>query len=151
MRIGVCLFQALKIARGEERMSAFRQALKVIVLPFRAAWFVVLSANFIIVSAVGLFFALFVAYGLALVFSYAFLPTEWTQALWRWAADLYAHSSWFKAATIIFFALLFLPILRYWPGRDPVADGTREREMTRLNEDLIAARRQEELRAKLRA
>jgi hypothetical protein len=151
MRIGVCLFQALKIARGEERMSAFRQALKVVVFPFRAAWFVVLSANFIIVSVVGLFFASFVAYGVALVFSYAFLPAEWTQALWQWASDLYAHSSWFKAATITFFALLFLPILRYWPGRDPVADGTREREMTRLNEDLIAARRQEELRAKLRA
>lgn len=99
----------------------------------------------------GLLFASFVAYGVAMVFSYAFLPTEWTQALWQWATDLYAHSSWFKAATITFFALMVLPILRFWPGRDPVADATREREMTRLNEDLIAARRQEELRAKLRA
>jgi len=132
-------------------MSAFRQSFKVVVLPFRAAWFVVLSANFIVLFALGLFLTSFVAFGVALVFSYAFLPTEWTRALWQWAADLYAHSSWFKAATITFFAMMFLPILRYWPGRDPVADGTRERKMTRLNEDLIAARRQEELRAKLRA
>lgn len=132
-------------------MSAFRQSLKVVVFLFRAAWFVVLSANFIIVSVVVLFFASFVAYGVALVFSYAFLPTEWTQALWQWAADLYAHSSLFKAATIIFFASLTLPILRFWPCRDPLVEAVREREMTRLNEDLIAARRQEELRAKLRA
>ncbi|MGO7402644.1 hypothetical protein ELI49_37345 [Rhizobium ruizarguesonis] len=132
-------------------MSAFRQSLKVVVFPFRAAWFVVLSANFIIAAAVGLFFASFVAYGVVLVFSYAFLPAEWTRALWQWAADLYAHSTWFKAATFTFFALVFLPILRFWPGRDPFADATREREMKRLNEDLIAARQQEELRAKLRA
>lgn len=132
-------------------MSALRQSLKVVAFPLRAAWFLVLSANIIIVSAVGLFLGSFVAYGVALVFSYAFLPAEWTQALWQWAADLYARSPWFKAATITFFALVLLPILRFWPARDPVADAPREREMTRLNEDLIAARQQEELRAKIRA
>jgi len=132
-------------------MSAFRQSLKVVVFPFWAAWFVVLIADFIIASAVGLIFASFVAYLVALIFSYAFLPAEWTQTLWLSATGLYAHSFWFKAATITFFALLFLPILRFWPRRDPVADTTRERQMVRLNEDLIAARRQRELRAQLRA
>jgi len=94
-------------------MSAFRQSLKVVVFPLRAAWFVVLSANIIIASAVGLIFASFVAYVVALIFSYAFLPAEWTQALWLSATGLYAHSFWFKAASITFSALLFLPILRF--------------------------------------
>ncbi|MBY5766636.1 hypothetical protein HFO06_26640 [Rhizobium leguminosarum] len=132
-------------------MSAARKALRVVVLPFRAAWFLMLIANFLAVSGVCLLVGAFVAYGIALAFSYAFLPAEWTQALWRWAADLYAQSSWFKAAALAFFTLLFLPILRFWPARDPVGDAAREREITRLNDDLIAARRQEQLRAKLRA
>ncbi|MGO7185812.1 hypothetical protein ACCT14_31585 [Rhizobium brockwellii] len=132
-------------------MLAARKALRVIVFPFRVAWLLVLIANCLAVSAASLFFASFVAYGIALAISYAFLPAEWTQALWQWAADLYALSSWFKAATIAFFTVLFSAILRFWPARDPVGDAAREREITRLNDDLIAARRQEQLRAKLRA
>ncbi|WP_245510456.1 hypothetical protein [Rhizobium leguminosarum] len=134
----------------EKDMLAARKALRVIVLPFRAACFLMLIANFLVLSAVSLFFASFVAYGVALAISYAFLPTEWTQALWQWAADFYAQSSWFKAAIIAFFTLLFSAILRFWPARDPVADAAREREIARLNDDLIAAQRQEQLRAKLR-
>jgi len=132
-------------------MASVRKVLRIVFLPFRAAWFLVLVANFLVVAAVCLFFASFVAYGFALAFSYAFLPTEWTEALWQWAASLYAHSSWFKAATILFFMVLFLPILRFWPGRDAVADAVREREIMQLNDALIAARRQEALRASLRA
>lgn len=132
-------------------MSAARKALRVVVFPFRVAWFLILIANFLALSAVILFFASFVAYGIALAISYTFLPAEWTQALWQWAADLYAQSSWFKAAIIAFFTLLFLPILRFWPARDSVADAAREREITQLNDDLIAARQQEQRRARLRA
>ncbi|MCQ1854997.1 hypothetical protein [Neorhizobium galegae] len=83
--------------------------------------------------------------------SCAFLPAESTQALWQWAVDLYAQSSWFKAAAVAFFTLLLLPILRFWPARDPVADAARECEINRLNDDLIAPRQQEQLRARLRA
>ncbi|NKM48721.1 hypothetical protein GFL91_27955 [Rhizobium leguminosarum bv. viciae] len=132
-------------------MSAARKALRVVVFPFRAAWFLILIANLLAVSVVCLLVASFVAYGIALAFSYAFLPAEWTRALWQCAADLYAQSSWFKAATIAFFTLLFSGILRFWPARNTVADAAREREITRLNDDLIAARQQEQLRAKLRA
>ncbi|MBY5337077.1 hypothetical protein HFO99_24715 [Rhizobium leguminosarum] len=131
-------------------MSAARKALRVVVFPFRAAWFLTLIANFLVVSAVCLLVAFFVAYGIALAFSYAFLPVESTQALWQWAVDLYAQSSWFKAATVAFFTLLFSAILRFWPARDPVADAAQEREITRLDDDLIAARRQDQLRANLR-
>ncbi|AHF88322.1 hypothetical protein RLEG3_04270 (plasmid) [Rhizobium leguminosarum bv. trifolii WSM1689] len=132
-------------------MSAARKVLRVVVFPFRAAWFLILIANFLVVSAVCLLVASLLAYGVALAFSYAFLPAEWTQTLWRWVVDLYVQSSWFKAATIAFFIFLLLPVLRFWLARDPVADVAREREITRLNDDLIAARRQEQLRAKFRA
>lgn len=131
-------------------MSAARKALRVVVFPFQATWFLMLIANFLSVSAGCLLLAFFVAYGIALAFSYAFLPTESTQALWQWAVDLYAQSSWFKAATIVFFTLLFSVILRFWPARDPVADAASEREITRLNDDLVAARRQDALRSRLR-
>jgi hypothetical protein len=82
--------------------------------------------------------------------SYFFFPVEWTRTLWQWAADLYAHSGWFKATTITFFVLLLLPVLKLWPGRDPNADAAREREATRLNDDLIAARQQAQSQAKVR-
>jgi hypothetical protein len=132
-------------------MSAARKPLRVVVFPFRAAWLLILIVNFLAVSAVCLLVASFVAYGIAMAISYAFLPAESTQALWQWAVDLYAQSSWFKAAAVAFFTLLFLPILRFWPARDAVADAAREREINRLNDDLIAARQQEQLRARLRA
>lgn len=129
-------------------MWAYRNAVRIVTFPFRAAWILVLIANFLLVSAVRAVFAAFIAYALALTISYAFLPAAWTQALWQWAADLYGQSSWFRATTITFFLLLLLPILKFWPGKDPQADAARERE-ARLNDDLIAARQQAQLRAKL--
>lgn len=131
-------------------MSAQQKAIRAVTFPFRAAWFLILIANFLVVSAACVLFAAFIAYALALTISYLFLPMEWTRAVWQWAADLYAQSNWFKAATITFFVILLLPILKLWPGRDPNADAPREREATRLNDDLIAARQQEQLRTKLR-
>lgn len=131
-------------------MSAYQKAIRAVTFPFRAVWFLILIANFLVASAVCALLAAFIAYGLALTVSYLFLPTEWTRTLWQSAADLYAQFHWFKAATITFFALLLLPILKLWPGRDPQEDAGREREATRLNDDLIAARQQEQLRAKLR-
>ncbi|QPB24277.1 hypothetical protein [Rhizobium sp. 007] len=131
-------------------MSAYRNAVRIATFPFWAVWILVLIANFLLVSAVCAVFAAFIAYALALTISYAFLPAAWTQALWQWAADLYAQSIWFKAATITCFVFLFLPILRFWPARDPQTDAARQREATRLNDDLIAASQQEHLRAKRR-
>lgn len=129
-------------------MSVYRNAIKAAMLPFRAAWFLLLVANFLVLSAVCLVFAAFAGYWLALAFSYAFLPVEWTQALWAWGAHLYTHYIWIKVATISVFLLLVLPILK-WPARDPDVDATRERKIARLNDDLIAARQQEQSRLKL--
>lgn len=124
-------------------MAIYRKALRAIIFPFRVAWFLVLTANFLLLTAVCLFLAAFASYAIALVFSYVFLPTEWTQALWQWAADLYDRYFWFKAATITFFLVLVLPILRFWPGRDPIAEAVHEHELMRLNDGLIAARRRQ--------
>ncbi|UIY31831.1 hypothetical protein LZK73_33650 (plasmid) [Neorhizobium galegae] len=109
-----------------------------------------LIANFLALSTASLFFASFVAYGFALALSYGFLPPDWTQGLWQWAADLDAQSSWFRAAAIAFFTLLLSPILRFCPARDAVVGATRELEINRLNDDLIAVRQQEQVRASLR-
>ncbi|MDR6820381.1 hypothetical protein J2X76_005578 [Neorhizobium sp. 2083] len=121
-------------------MVVHRKGLRAWVFPFQAARFLILIANFLLVAAACLLVAAFVGYAIALTCSYAFLPAEWTKALWQWAADLYDRSSWFKAATMTFFVLLFLPLLGFWPGRDPIADAARERETMRLNDELIAAR-----------
>jgi hypothetical protein len=138
-------------AHVEKRlMLAHRKALRIVVFPFRAAWVVILIANFVVVSAVCVLFAAFIAYASALTFSYAFLPAEWTRVLWQWAAELYAQSTWFKTATITFFALLLLPVLRFWPVRDPHLDAVREREVMRLNDDLVAVRQREQLQTKRR-
>ncbi|MBO9171537.1 hypothetical protein ACQZ4Y_18655 [Rhizobium sp. L80/93] len=123
-------------------MSAYRKALRLITFPFRAAWILILLANLLVVSAVWVLLAAFVSYGLALTISYAFLPTEWTRGLWHWAAELYAQSGWFSAATTFCFVLLLLPILKFWPARDSQAKIARERKATRQNNDLIAARQQ---------
>ncbi|MBY5774846.1 hypothetical protein HFN63_32985 [Rhizobium leguminosarum] len=131
-------------------MSAHRKAVRIVTFPFRAMWLLVLVANFLVVATVCVVIAAFLAYGLALTLSYLLLSTEWTRALWKWAADLYAHSHWFKGATITFFVLLFLPILKFWPGSDPKADAAREREAKRLNDDLVAARQQALSQAKRR-
>ncbi|MBX4870168.1 hypothetical protein HJA85_24840 [Rhizobium bangladeshense] len=131
-------------------MSAHRKAVRIVTFPFRAMWFLVLVANFLVVMTVCVVITAFLAYGLALTLSYILLPTVWTRALWQWGADLYAHSHWFKGATITFFVLLFLSILKFWPGSDPKADAAREREAERLNDDLVAARQQAQTQAKLR-
>lgn len=121
-------------------MSAIRMAQRAFTLPFRAAWLLILVANFLLVSAACVLVAALVGYAIVLGFSFAFLSQETTQAVWHWAVDLYARSSWFKAVTIASFVLLVFPILRFWPARDPVADAAHERDMARLNDDLIAAR-----------
>lgn len=131
-------------------MATYRKALMAFTLPFRAVWLLLQIACILLVSAACILVAAFVGYGIVLTFSYAFLPLETTESLWQWAADLYARSAWFKAATITSFLLLVLPILRFWPGRDPISEGAREREMMRLNEGVISARQQDEARAKLR-
>lgn len=130
-------------------MSAHRKALRIVTFPFRAAWVLILIANFLVVLAVCVLLAAFISYGLALTISYAFLPTEWTRALWQWAVELYAQSGWFRAATVFCFVLLFLPILKFWPARDQQTDSAREREATRLNDDLIAVRQRQQRLAKL--
>jgi hypothetical protein len=132
-------------------MMVYRQAFRAFTIPFRAVTSLIRAASFLLVSAACILVAAFVSYAIVLTFSYAFLPVEMTAALWDWAADLYTRSSWFKAATIIFFMLLVLPILGAWPGRDPIGDAAHERKMMRSNEGLIAARRQEELQKKLHA
>lgn len=118
--------------------------------PFRAMWFLVLVVNFLVVATVCAMIAAFLAYGFALTMSYLLLPTEWTRALWHWAADLYAQSRWFKGAVITFFVLLFLPILEVWPGRDPETEAARKRQAKRIDDDLAAARLQALSQAKLR-
>lgn len=131
-------------------MSVQHTAIRIVTFPFRTLWFLILSANFLVVSTACVLIAAFVAYALVLTISYLFLPAEWTRELWEWAASLYAKSAWFKGATIIFFVLLLLPILKLWPGRDLKADTEREREAMRINDDLIAARQRAQAQAKLR-
>ncbi|MGP4693818.1 hypothetical protein [Agrobacterium cavarae] len=131
-------------------MSVQHTAIRIVTFPFRVLWFVILSANFLVVSAACVLIAVFVVYALALTISYLFFPAEWTRGLWEWVASLYAHSAWFKGVTITFFVLLLLPILKLWPGRDLKADTAREREAMRINDDLIAARRRTQDQAKLR-
>lgn len=131
-------------------MSVQRTAIRIVIFPFRTLWFLILSANFLVVSAACVLIAAFVAYALALTISYLLFPVEWTRALWEWAASLYAQSAWFKGATITFLVLLLLPVLKLWPGRDLKADTAREREATRINDDLIAARQRTQAQAKLR-
>lgn len=126
-------------------MVVHRKALRVLALPFRVAWLLILIPSSLPVAAACVLVAALVGYAIVLTFSYAFLPAETTEFLWQWAADLYAGSAWFKAATIAAFVLVILPILRLWPAKDPVADAAHEREMTRLNDDLIAARQRGQL------
>lgn len=128
----------------------YRKALTVFTLPFRAVWLLIRIACFSLVSAACILVAAFVGYWVVLTFSYAFLPLETTENLWQWASDLYERSAWFKAATITAFLLLILPILRFWPVRDPLTEALRERDIMRINEGVIAARRQDEALAKLR-
>ncbi|MGR9221338.1 hypothetical protein [Rhizobium leguminosarum] len=131
-------------------MSLQQTAIRIVTFPFRALWFLILSANFLVVSAACILIAAFVGYALALTVSYLFFPAEWTRGLWEWAVNLYAQSALFKGATITFFVLLLLPILKLWPGKDLKADKGREREAMRINDDLIAARQRTQAQAKLR-
>lgn len=131
-------------------MAIYQRALLAFTVPIRIVWLSLQIACFLLVSAACILVAAFLGYWIALTFSYAFLSLETTENIWQWASDLYDRSAWFKAATITSFLLLVLPILRFWPGRDPISEAARERELMRLNEGLIAARQQEEARAKLR-
>ncbi|NTA14028.1 hypothetical protein G6M05_26920 [Agrobacterium tumefaciens] len=131
-------------------MAMYWKAITVFTLPFRAVWLLIQIACFLLVSAACILVAAFVGYWVVLTFSYAFLPLEATENIWQWALDLYERSAWFKAATITAFLLLILPILRFWPVRDPLTEALRERDIIRINEGVIAARRQDEALAKLR-
>lgn len=131
-------------------MTVQHTAIRIVTFPFRTLWFLILSANFLVVSTACVLIAAFVAYALVLTISYLFFPAEWTRGLWEWVASLYAQSSWFKGATITFFVLLLLPVLKLWPGRDLKTDTAREREATRINDDLIAARQRTQAQAKFR-
>lgn len=131
-------------------MSVQQTAIRIVTFPFKALWFLILSANFLVISAACVLIAAFVAYAFALTISYLLFPAEWTRGLWEWAVSLYAQSAWFKGATITFFVLLLLPILKLWPGRDLKADTDRELEAMRINDDLIAARQRTQAQAKLR-
>ncbi|MFC0808934.1 hypothetical protein ACFHWW_26425 [Ensifer sp. P24N7] len=127
-------------------MSAYSKAIRVVALPFRAAWTGILIANFLVIAAAALLVGSFVAYWLELAFSYLFLPEVWTEALWSWASGLYAEHTWFKVGTIAAFALLLFPVLGYWPGRDPLEEATHERKMVELNKNLVAVQQQERIR-----
>lgn len=129
-------------------MSVQQTAIRIVTFPLRGVWLLMLSVNFLAVSAAGVLVAAFVAYALALTISYLFFPAEWTRGLWEWAASLYAQSAWFKGATITFFVLLLLPILNLWPGRDLKGETAREREAMRINDDLIAARQRTQAQSK---
>lgn len=131
-------------------MSVQQTAIRIVTFPLRSAWFLILSVNFLIVTAACVLIAAFVTYALALTISYLFFPAEWTRGLWEWAASLWAQSAWFKGATITFFVLLLLPILKLWPGRDLQVEAAREREAMRINDDLTAARRRPQAQTKLR-
>lgn len=130
-------------------MAIYQKALMPFTLPIRAGWLLLQIACFFLVSMACILVAAFVGYWIVLTFSYAFLPLETTGSVWQWASDLYAESAWFRAWTITSFLLLVLPILRFWPARDRVCEAARTLETMRLNEGLIAARQQEEARAKL--
>ncbi|OHV80286.1 hypothetical protein [Ensifer sp. LCM 4579] len=127
-------------------MSAFSKAITVVTLPLRAAWTAFLIVNFLVVAAAILLVGAFVVYWLALAFSYLFLPEVWTEAIWSWASGLYTEHTWFKVATIAAFVLLLLPVLGYWPGRDPLEEAAHERKMVELNKNLIAVQQQERFR-----
>lgn len=127
-------------------MAMYQKALTACTLPFRVVRLLLEITGFLLFSAACILVAAFVGYWIVLTFSYAFLPIELTESVWRWAADFYARSAWFKTGTITSFLLLILPILRFWPGRDPTSEAARQREAMRLNEALIAARQQEEAR-----
>lgn len=133
------------------QMAGFKTALKIAIFPFRAIWLVVLLGICLVVATLRLMAGCFIAYGALLVFSYVFLSAEWTEAIWRPAAELYEGSGWFKAAIITSFVLCCFPVLKFWPGKLSNDMKKQEREVARLNDDLIAARQQDELRARVRA
>ncbi len=131
-------------------MSIYKKALMAFTFPVRAAWLLLQIACFLLASMACILVTAFAGYWIVLTFSYVFLPAETTGSVSQWATDLYAGSAWFRAGTITSFLMLVLPILRFWPGRDPVSEAAWTLETMRLNEGLIAARQQEEARAKLR-
>jgi hypothetical protein len=129
-------------------MAGFKIALQIAICPLRAIWLVGLLGICLVVATLRLMVRCFIAYGALLVFSYVFLSAEWTQAIWRPAAELYEESGYFKAVIITSFLFCCLPILKFWPVK---SSSEQEREIARLNDDLIAARQQAELRARIRS
>jgi hypothetical protein len=140
-----------KKAKENREMSALKKAIWLLAVPFRVAWTVFLIAYVLVGSAVCLMVGAFVAYWVALTFSYIFLPEAWTEAMWVWGASLYAEHHWIKVATIAAFTLLLFPILAAWPGRDPLEEVLHEKKMNELNNNMIAARQQERAQAERQA
>lgn len=132
-------------------MSALERAIWMVKLPFRAAWGALLIANFLVFGPLFLLVGAFVAYWVALTFSFIFLPEAWTEAMWAWASGLYAEHMWFKIATIAAFTLLVMPILGFWPGRDPLEEAANDKKMRDINDAMIAAQQQERALAERRA
>ncbi|MFA1676871.1 hypothetical protein ACDY97_30130 [Rhizobium mongolense] len=127
------------------------KAIRVMTLPFRAAWTGFLVVNFVVVAAAVLLVGVFVAYWLALAFSYMFLSETWSEMLWAWASGLYADYTWFKVGTIAAFALLLSPLL-WATGEHRTASEIKEEEERerRVASDLAAQqsqRREAEWRA----
>ncbi|MER9580905.1 hypothetical protein [Mesorhizobium sp. M0276] len=121
-------------------MSALKKAIRLLILPFRIAWMSVKVVGFLISSVLCLWLGAFVAYWVALTFSYTFLPDAWTEAMWAWASGLYDRHLWFRVATIAPFALLVgLPFAFLKDGRTPQERRREEEERHRqLNDDLAA-------------
>ncbi|GGG16938.1 hypothetical protein GCM10010924_52480 [Rhizobium wenxiniae] len=128
-------------------MAALSTALKIAKFMIRAVWFLILLAYLAVVAPFFLMPACFITFWGVLAFSYAFLPPEWTLALWQSASDLYAHSPLFKAATIMSFTLLCLPILAGWPGSPPVKSQRELDEEVQMS--VMLSRQQNERRAKV--
>ncbi len=129
-------------------MAALCTALKIARFTMRAVWFVILLAYLAVVAPSFLMPACFITFWGVLAFSYAFLPSEWSLALWQSASDLYDHSSLFKAATITSFTLLCLPILAVWPA-SPLVKSQRELD-EEVQMSVMFSRQQNERRAKVR-
>lgn len=116
-------------------------------MPFRLAWMSV-KAVWILASVVlCLWLGAFIAFWIALTFSYIFLPETWTEAMWAWSSELYDNHLWFRIATIApFVFLVSIPFAFLKDERSPEERQKEEDEKLRiLNDDLAARRFREQL------
>lgn len=139
--------ESWKKARENREMSALRKAIWLVMVPFRLVWMSVKAVGFLISGVLCLWLGAFVAYWVALTFSYIFLPDAWTEAMWAWASGLYDKHLWFRVATIAPFAFLVgLPFAFVKDDQTPEERRRQEEERHRqLNDDLAAQRFREGL------